>query len=504
MPEEKIPTPETPVTPVVETPAAPVTPPEPPAPAPTPEEIAAEATDFIQAAFGNGKPKAIAVPPEPEPAPDPAPEPAPAPPAEPKKKPIVVKKKPEASLEEIETIARRVAAEEREAAQVPPPPPVEPDQTLADLTDENKETLEVLTEMESANPARYAGISQNVRKFWKAEDDYKARWQTQNPDETFNADDPAHNAFYRKNEPTYTPADFKLASRSIIAKAAAATAKEELRKEWEPRFKTMDAEKARRDAAPEIQEAVNQAVVGVFAGVPDFEKLIDDGNGNYALTKEAVTKMSEINKPIHRFVSEEAETMMSVIGELEQLTRLAEHHTFNPSMPKKLGSNRVIYPHAIINDTIHELEESLSRAPKADRIDLGRDFITNAERAQRVQAIRSSNAPSEARSRQLAALNATTWSISPEHVRDRLLKQSKARVADVVKEFSIYTKVPPAPGSAESGKATTPAEHAKAAGKAGLPKGTATSSVSDTSNNASRLNGPVTKESEEFATAAFY
>lgn len=490
-----------------------VTPPTPaPAPAPTPEELELEAAEFIESQFGGAAKKPKAKEPAAAEAAVPAPEKekkepeTPEPPAEggagKAKKKYTPGKKAEATLEQMEAVARRVQAEERAAENEPEPAreadPARPEAVPADLSDENRDTLEVLAEMESGNP-RYQGLGRAVQKFWKAEEQYRGQWQAKNPDEPFNPEDPAHNDFYRKNQPQYTPADYKIAARAIIEKGAATRAEQNLRKEWEPKFKKIEAEARLREAQPQIANSVGHAVEDIFKAAPDFEKLVEPGN----LSEEAVAKMAEINPVIHHHVTEEAEYVMGVVSELEKLHLLGEHHEFNASQAQRLSSGRVIYPHALINDTFRELEERLSKAPKADRLDEGRDFLTNAHFTERVEMIRAGRTSVEAKKRALAQLKADYWVISPEHVRQRIIDQSRARIAGLSKKFGHLSKTGGDGGSGKNGETTPAPEAARPTAKAGLAKGTATASVSDTQDNAGRAGAGAGNEDEEFVKNAF-
>jgi len=393
-----------------------------------------------------------------------------------------------------------VAAEEREAAAPPAAKQNEPaPEDTSDLSYDNRNTLEVVREMELANPARYKGLGNTVRKFWKAELDYRDKWQAQNPEETFQKDDPDHREFYRRHEPNFEPEDYQTASREIVVKAATERALEKMRMERAPQDRKIKAEEAKREAQPEIEKAVEAAVKEVFKAAPEFEKLVPDGT----LTQQAVDAMAEINPVVHHHVVEESEFVWGVINELEKLTRLRDHYEFNAVQPTRLASGRVIYPHALINETYHELEAKLSAAPKADRLDEGREFMTNAERMQRAESIRTSTDSPEAKQRQLENLKKNYWSIAPEHIRNRIIGASKTRIEAITKKFGHFTKAGANGASGKNSEVPAQENTQRSPAKALLAKGSGTSASSDTADNAKRLSAVAIKEEEEFARHAF-
>lgn len=487
----------------------PETPPAPEKPAPTPEELEVESQEFLKSQFGippvkKEKPEAPKAEPKKEEPPKEekateAPE-KPDAAKEPPKKRYAPAKKSDTDVAKVEEIARRVVDE-----RTPPPPApkkdeAEPSETdIENLSDQDRDTLDVMSEMEQSDPTRYAGLRKKVVKFWKSESDYKKKWETENPGETFDSKDPSHAAFYKKSEPQYSPRDFTQASRSIIAKSAAEKAKEELRKEYEPQFAEIKADKARKEAEPKIAESVLNAVEEVFKAAPEFEKLFEPGN----LTEDAVKKMAEANPIVHHHASEEAELVMGVVGELERLTMLGEHHKFDPAMKQTLGTGRTIYPHAMISEAWQDLEKRMYAAPSSETNDHGREFVTTDEFAARADAIKRLNISKEEQNRRFEALDKGVWRISPAHVRNFIISQSGGRVKAIAKKFGNLTKSPEKAASEKNGKHTEQPEPDKPTAKSNVPRGTSTATSSDTADNSAALGGGGEDSTKEFLKSAF-
>jgi hypothetical protein len=274
---------------------------------------------------------------------------------------------------------------------------------------------------------------------------------------------------------------------------------EKLRKEFEPKFREIEAEKANRAAQPKIVESVADAVESVFKAAPEFEKLVEPGK----LSEETVAKMAELNPAVYEYVAEEAEAVMSVVEELEKLSRLQGHYKFDARKEQDISGGRVIMPHAILDRAFRDLESKMQAAPKEDRLDQGREWITIGEQAKRADAIRKSALSADARERKLRELESTTWVVSPEHVKTYIVNQSKARIAAKSKKFANLSKPPAAAAPPVNQPAAAAAEPPKPSAKADLPRGASTASVSDTVDNSGNAANAVENQERELARLAF-
>lgn len=486
---------------------------------PTPEEIKAQTEKFLEGAFGNRPPRQEAEeaeepakvedePAKEEPANEEAPkEPAPEKPKEEKPKKPYQPGAPK-TAEEVETIARRVI-EEREAAQADEPE-AEPakeekrEESLEDFSDEDRDRLQVLAELEATNQA-YKGAVEREKKFIKAAKGRKEQWEAKHGAGTYNPEDQDHAEFYRKNEPYIPSRDFKSAERSMIAREAESRVEQRLEKKlsekYDAELREMRAEKKRREVEPEIAGAVGDAVESIFKAVPEFEKLVEPGQ----LSEESVAKMKEINPVVHRFAEEEAEYLVSVVGELERLDKLGDHHQFNPQMARRLNSSgRVIYPHALIGQTYVELESKLSKASKDDRLDeSGREFLTIEQRNARVDAIMKEKGANQVKQQKMQALRENYWWLGPENVKKAILHGSRQRIAAIHKDFGHLSKTTTNGEPAKNGETAASTDTQKPPAKPAAAKSTATTSVTDIRDNAAGIKGGVTKDDEYFAERAF-
>lgn len=477
--------------------------------APTPEELEVQRGEFLQAQFGipqeknekaespkkeaPAKDKA-----EPEKKEEPEKKADEEPEAKPKKR-YVPPKKWDTDVDKVEEIARRVV-DERSAPATPKKDEAEPSEAdIENLDDQNRDTLDVLSEMESSDPARYKGLRKQAVRFWKAEEDRKKKWESENPGETYNGADDEHADFYKKNKPQFSDRDFSKAGRSIIAKQAAAEAEQKIRKEYDSKFESVEADKRRKEAEPIVAEAVMNAVEEVFKTVPEFEKLFEPGK----LTKEAVDKMAELNPVLHHFASEEAELVMGVIGESERFEALGKHHKYDPSYSVTLGTGRTIHPHVMISEAWRDLEKRMAAAPKSETTDKGAEFVTADEFNRRAQEIARLPVAPEEKQRRIEALEKGTWTISHALVRNFMLSESGKRIKASAKKFGNFTKTPAKDdGNGRGLNGDTP-EAEKNPAKSAASRGTSTATESDTTDNSSALGGGVENSTKEFLKSAF-
>lgn len=517
----------TPTKPAADTPAVTTTPTPPPAetpaapPTPTPDEITEEAKQFfIDSAFSDGRRDKKPEPkPEPAPAPEPPkaeePKPEPAPPEKRDKKRFVPVKKA-VSAEEAETIARRVQAEREQATPEPEPskpeplpPPPTPVDDLAGIPDEEQDHLQILAEVEKSNPAQ-KGLVDRQKKFYRAVEARRKEWEEKNGEGSYNPDDTDHAEFYRKGEPFVLTRDIETAKRSMIARdvedRVLKRAEENIRKEFEPKLKKYEEAEARRVAEEERQkieplvaDAQADAVEAVFQAVPEFKDLFKPKE----LTKEVVEKLKEINPYVHEFVTEEAEIAYGVVGELERLEKLEGQYQRSESAAFQTSTGRVVDPDVIINHLFQRMERTMSDAPKQERLVEGKAWISLGERTQRHQEILKSTSTPEAKKRQLDDLYATTWTISPQHVQNTFLNMAVDRVTKAAARHASYAKPPTPPTSPNGAPAAPLSAPPKQSAKADLPRGTSTSTVSDTADNSEAARTQVEKEKERFLKSAF-
>lgn len=249
-------------------------------------------------------------------------------------------------------IAREIAKSTRPAAE---PTVTEPE---PEFPDEFKADLPVFEEMARLDPKRYGNIKKEIARYTDAESEYIAQWEEANPEQTYDGNDPEHNAFYAKIRPNYEPNDFKAAEKSLLKKEV----RNEVTKEW--RQHEIESEK-RREQAGRIQPEVDEVIFGTLA------KAIEEADPeNAALAKDWNTlrdleqknpMLSDAIVAVHAVAKPLVTTAMRLFRNVEDVdpNNLNHQHIFN---------------------TIWRAEAEISKLPIKDRYDSeGRLFATQEE-----------------------------------------------------------------------------------------------------------------------------
>lgn len=474
-----------------------------PANTPTPEQLEASKLEFKNAFVDNprftrgmnqeGKRRAAAPPPEPDPAPAP-PEPEPTssddePPKEPvtppvdapvdepppapaadksngDREPVVIPKStdtpPTAPPTDDEArINAEVARRMRELGIEPPTsgaaaPPATPPPTKKSVNVDEQQ-LAVLRELESMNP-RYVGIAERAQEFWELDATYRRNWIAQNPGKKFDPNSDEHAEFYSANEPRFSQRDFQAAQRSIERKEIAAQVRDEVVKEFQPEIERLRATAKMQQVQPKIERAAREAEALVMSGVPDFEKIMDAGDGSLVLSRDTDTKMQEINPVLHARASELAEETMVIVSELEKMNELGPAYPLTTDKKEKLPSGETIRPHAVIVDVLDSLEERYANTPK-DQVRNGKLFLTMAERAQKIEAINSMNIPREQKVARLRALEQSHWCVSSADIKKEAIERARTKLSSLSKKIKSRAPATPpaaAPKKGETGRQVAP------------------------------------------------
>lgn len=509
-------------TPAVETPAKP--------PAPTPEELNKAADEmvtflsrpvnsFVNAKIKEDQAKADREPkPEPEPAAEDLPQ-SDAPeggekkegetptekqePEKPTETPAADRFVPGAMTpEQIQATAREAAREEIQSREPEPAPEVPhgtPTSDEAGLSDEAQDHLMVIKKMAAINPA-FKDLPERQKKFWKAEEQHRARWEQANPGQPFDPNAAEHAAFYQKNEPFIPKKDFKAAERAIIVDEAEEKATARMRKEQEPRLREMELKEREREVAPKIYESMADSAEEVFSVVPQFKETFEPKK----LSKAAIQKMEEINPPLAKIAQEEADRTAIKFREIDRLDHGLTGVDYSKTHQFKNG--QVFMPHVEIEKDYGDAEAELLK--KGERN--GKKLISVASRDQRAvlsigRTFETMQPEQQERAykKAVAELSKTFDWIQPADTKAHILAKSKARVGEFAQSFAKM-KAPPEKSGASHGQqqngaptngkpAATPS---KPNGKAGLARGTSTASASDVADNARKAPSEVEKTTE--------
>jgi hypothetical protein len=450
-------------------------------PAPTAEQIEQAAQSNIDALFGDfeaGKkeekpaeqkpaaaPEAPAAPAGEKTEENPAEKPAAAAPAQPEAKPEATtlsgledesgappEKKPAPARrpadvlddETIDDVANRIAERIKPAETKKEDKPAI---SLDGLDAQEKRQIEGLTFL-SKNDPRFKGrdLAAETIKFWRAEEDYKRRWEESHHGEAFDPEDPAHAAFYRKNEPAGVAVediDEALIEKRVQERTAESerrtTAKS--REEIDKRLKPIERAKLESERAPAIRASINAAVEEMA------KEVVPDLLGEEGLTRSTLEKLKTEDPAALELLDTESAILNVRIRELERIRHLPDHFELDLNMEVKVNDERVT-PHYDIVATSIELEDRIAALPADDQVHDGRRFISRRERDDRIKLINASaldNAQKEARINRL--LDAT-WVVDIDDIRAAMVKKSAARV----KKYLGIARKASAGRNGESGK----------------------------------------------------
>jgi len=438
-----------------EKPTTEASPPPPPEKAPTPEELD-EARDKFHSVFFGGIPRPklevdtrpLAPPPEPEktekppeetpptetpPAPSGEKEPEePEPPKE--SKPAAKAKKsakPQTSrlAEPItdDVLERAAEAGARRAVEEIKPQPSTEDEKTLDLTDEDRDTLGVLREMERLNPQSYQGITEKTARFWKQEQAYAQQWQSANPGKVFNPEDDEHRDWYEKHEPAYRERDFKTAEREIIIREA----EERAVRKAAPKIQQMEQENALRAAAPLAARAAAVATIEfVDQASPELAKHMEV-DGKKIITPDVLTRMEEEDPAALDVLNEYGEKVKVAVMELDKMVRLGDKYPPNPQLTVRLagpdGPGEVFYPHAELLQHASNLEAQIKKLPPEETARDGKTFVTTEEYNRMAETIMRSRRSNDEKRLALENLGDRYWILVGEDIRRSYVADMAAR-----------------------------------------------------------------------------
>lgn len=225
------------------------------------------------------------------------------------------------------------------------------------LPDEYRADADVYVEMKRLFPEKHGRLLTALKEAAEKEMKYIDAWERQHPDEEYNPDDAAHNAFYKKNFPEIPDRDFEAAKTSLNDARIEAKIDSKYRTEIEQ----LKRDKAADRLAPVIHQRVGDVIESALGA-------IDENLIAIARDPEKLNALSESN-PIA------ADVVMAV------------HQTWSPIMAANVGIHQGAEKfdpqngaHKRLFDLALETEQEMARLPIDNRIDKqGRMFATRAK-----------------------------------------------------------------------------------------------------------------------------
>jgi hypothetical protein len=266
--------------------------------------------------------------------------------------------------------------------------PIEEIPTTAEieLTEEDKERLEVLTFMGSTNP-QYADLADRTRTFWKKEDEYRIKWEKENPAREYDPEASEHAEFYETHEPQVDDRQLKKAEKLMVEDRI----EKRLERKNEEKRRIEKEKELQQSEAGKIKDVADDSIVSMITQVdPDAAKHLEK-DGKTVLSEESWAKLEEEDPGAAEILKEEGDYLGRVVTELERLNRYQD--TYHPSTENPLH--------------VHITQEDLQRKHE--------EILAN----QKLQDTEKRKA--------LKALDGKYWTLQPEHVKALLIGKHQKR-----------------------------------------------------------------------------
>lgn len=149
------------------------------------------------------------------------------------------------------------------------------------LTEDDKEKLTVLAEMEQLYGERYKGISEKYKQSKRSLIDYAKKWEADHPGEDFDESAEEHQAFFDKNEPVWDDAHYFRAAGRLEAKALL----DQQTKETTAKLSVIERKEKLRELGPMIYAEQGKVAQRYWKLHGDDHAELVDSNGNFVAEK---------------------------------------------------------------------------------------------------------------------------------------------------------------------------------------------------------------------------
>lgn len=190
--------------------------------------------------------------------------------------------------------------------------------------------LKVFEAMAKENP-EYATLPEKFKAFTKLEKAYKAKWEKDNPGESFDANDDAHEDFYSKHEPKFDPDDYVDARADLRA---------------QERVEKFHQEEASKRQKAEQQAEIERSAKEATADIGD--KLASELLGKDTTLKDLAAE----DEFSHKFVAKAVSDANTVISEMTKLLKPGSTVQFDPV------SNKL---HGVIDERLRAYEQDIAQ-----------------------------------------------------------------------------------------------------------------------------------------------
>lgn len=316
-----------------------------------------------------------------------------------------------------ERIAEK-AAKRVEAKLAEKPEPAKP--TL-NLSEDAEYELEIIKEMAKSNPAN-KGLDEKFTKFWTDEAKRKDKWEHDHPGEVYDPAADEHNDWYAKNQPTYSPLEYRKAENRLAVREVART---EIDQRIKPLTEEQENWKQSQRMAADAQEIAShthsacEALIQMAA--PELVKSIA-GDGEFKLDETTAGKILEEDPMAAQVIAEANDKLGLCVAEIEKMTRYgAKYPPVNSWKVKLRTTGETFYPHQHLEDFAVDLEQTIAAEPKEDTMRDGKLFMTQAAMAARAERIQESGEPATRKKALLADLSTRYYTMDAAMVKRALV-----------------------------------------------------------------------------------
>jgi hypothetical protein len=139
-----------------------------------------------------------------------------------------------------------------------------------------------LAKLEQIKPDKYKDLGRKIHDFKAKEQEYRQKWEEENPGSEFDRNDSEHRDFFRKNEPVVLPDDFEEAKEQVIVEQATARAEEKVR----PIIEEQRRRQIETEVAPKVRDQIADIVLSAVSSVDDETKALVEQDRQLATLEE--------------------------------------------------------------------------------------------------------------------------------------------------------------------------------------------------------------------------
>jgi hypothetical protein len=185
----------------------------------------------------------------------------------------------------------------------------EPKQKYEFLSEDEREEIPVLEQMEKSNPTKYKGLTEKFTSAVKARQEYEAKWESENPGKEFDPDAEEHNEFFSKNEVDWKDRDYAEA----IADIKVSKMQSQMEKKTDAKIGELTARDKARELEPTAISESKQTGRALFTALGDeFKDVLSEAG---TINQDAIKKAYEADPVKAKLVFDSANALETLAAE---------------------------------------------------------------------------------------------------------------------------------------------------------------------------------------------